>query len=447
MRTVLFILLSLCLTRVSALPLLDRPYPLPADFDEVITIYPDHENTATKRFYWIVPSNARIFKNPVTNKLAFGLTHSGVSSFDPDGITVLLNVTMQPYIDPKALQNAKKLITEADAKDGAQSFFNFIVPKESTARLLVGGQPYDWNFEKRTAVAGGAVEAGFPFQIKVDKSIDVRALTQAGGDDASTFGVQFTMKYLGIGDRIHATVTANFKEVYKHFKAVVQASGWFGLVKGRASREWQTLRSSDLVKVTVHQGTQAQVDSILPKMIIDKLMTQLTERSGFFARQLKPSGLGNVEAPGGGGIWGWSVSGATAFESMDEERELKVEIDMQFTREQEIEFGMSFPSGGPELRSYVKNLTDTDKPYPTAEDFKKIKQQHQVCRSNNIKALNKLLANQSITKEQHAAWMKEAMEKGCIVDFTFSEDQMNLILKSDKELRPMIIEMLKVKHE
>src|SRR5262249_55497079 len=155
---------------------------------------------------WIVPSTARIVKN-ADGKLAFGLVHSGVSSFDPDGINALLTVTVQPYVDAASLTKAKKLVERRTP--GAT--FSYVNPNEMTCRLLIGGQFVDWDGKQRTVVNGGTVEAGIPFQFKVTNSFDVRALSQAGGPDANTLGAQFTMKYRGIGKRIHFKVTAKYE--------------------------------------------------------------------------------------------------------------------------------------------------------------------------------------------------------------------------------------------
>src|SRR6187401_1845020 len=86
----------------NALPKLEEPVPLPADFDDIVTIYPD--NGQAKQ-YWIVPSTARIVRKP-DGKLSFGLVHSGISSYDPDGLSALLTVTFQPYIDQASLTKA-----------------------------------------------------------------------------------------------------------------------------------------------------------------------------------------------------------------------------------------------------------------------------------------------------------------------------------------------------
>src|SRR6185369_3094808 len=69
------------------LPKLNAPVELPSTFDGVITVYADSENTNQVRRYWLIPSTARIVRRQ-DGKLAFGLVHSGVSSFDRDGINV-----------------------------------------------------------------------------------------------------------------------------------------------------------------------------------------------------------------------------------------------------------------------------------------------------------------------------------------------------------------------
>lgn len=254
------------------------------------------------------------------------------------------------------------------------------------------------------------------------------------------------MKFPGIGDRVHATVTAHFNQAYEHFKSVVKASGWFGLAKASASSEWQNLKSNDWINVKVHQGRPGQVDSILSKMILDKLMDQLAQRTGFFARRLKPNGLGAVEAPGGGGLWGWGFSAGGGFESVNETSDLVVDIDMQFTRDQEIVFGMSFPSTSAELKPYVKNLTDSKKPFPTSEDFKNISNEHKSCRKENLKALKELLADGSITKEQHTEWVGKAMNNGCAVDYSFSRSEVKMLRNTDPAIKPLVIEAINTKN-
>lgn len=399
------------------LPMLEEPVPLPPTFDGVITLYPDNHNTKEKRDYWMVPSTARIVRNQ-DEKLAFGLVHSGVSSFDSDGINALINVTVQPYVDPKTLQDAKKLVDESARADGATAVnFRFVSPIETTAQLLLGGQYYDWNGKEKTIVKGGAIEAGIPFQVKLEnKSFDVRTLAQAGGDDGSTFGVLYTMKFNGVRNRCDFDVTANFRETYEHFKAEVKAHGWWGAAKGAAKVEWQTLVSKGIVKLNLRQCRQEDFDKFDVSKILASFMEQISSRTGFFAKELKPNGL--PDAPGGGGVWGWGASVGGGFEKTDETKELVFSVDAQYTVEEEIAYGMSFPSGGPELKKYVKNISDTTKPYPTSDDFKAISTQHKECRNKNIAALKSLLADGTISQNLYDQLIEKTMSKGCYVDYS-----------------------------
>jgi hypothetical protein len=403
-------------SQAAALPMLEEPIPLPASFEGVITIYPDNHNTTQIRNYWLVPSTARLVRNP-DKKLAFGLVHSGVSSFDPDGINVLVTATVQPYVDAPTLAQAERLVEDQAKKEGATSVnFRYIAPTETTAEILIGGQHYDWSGKDKTTVKGGLVEAGIPFQVKVNKSFDVRAITQAGGDNASTLGVLYTMKFNGVRNRCDFDVTADFSEAFKHFKAEISASGWYGAVKGHGKVEWQSLVDSGIAKLTVRQCRQEDLDKFDYTKILNSFLEQIANRSGFFARQLQPSGL--PDAPGGGGLWGWGVSAGGGYESYDVTQKLVYAVDAQFTVEDEINFGMSFPSGGPELVSYVKNITDTNKPYPTSDDFKSIATQHKQCRSNNITALKKLLADGTINQGLYDQLIEKAITQGCYVDYS-----------------------------
>ncbi len=399
----------------NALPELEEPVELPASFEGIITVYPDNHNTTETRSYWLVPSTARIVRNQ-NDKLAFGLVHSGVSSFDPDGVNALLNVTAQPYIDEKTLNDAKKLIEQQAMSEGAKNVrFRFVSPTETSAQILIGGQYYDWSGDDKTVVKGGAVEAGIPFQVKIDDNFDVRALVQAGGDDASTFGVLYTMKFNGVGDRCHFAVVADFQETFKHFKASVSASGWFGLVKAAATTEWQELNSKGAVKLEVYSCKKETLDEWDPKELVNGLMELLQQRTGFFAKRLQAGSL--PDAPGGAGRWGWGFSAGGGFTGYDDKRELRLEIDAQYTREQEIAFGMSFPSGGPELKRYVKNLTDSKKPYPTSDDYKRIRDQHRDCRNKNLSALKKLKDDGVISDELYDELVQESIKEGCYVDY------------------------------
>lgn len=420
--TLLAAAVALLATPGFALPQLERPYPLPANFSGVITVYPDNDNTTAVRRYWIIPSLARICRKQ-NGKLAFGLVHSGVSSFDVDGINALLDASFQPYVDDKTLNEAKKLIETEAKKDGATSVsFNFVVPTETTIQMLVGGQFFDWNGNTKTVVKGGSVEACIPFQVKVKDSFDVRALTQAGGPDAATFGALFTMKFRGVGNRFHATVTAKFEETYKHLSARVKASGWFGLVNADLKYEWQELLKSGAVTYKIWEGTEDQLKQFNLQFIFETLFKAMTERTGAFAQQLKPGGL--PDAPGGGGFWGFSLSAGGGFEQYTDKTDIVVDVDAQFTREQELVFGMNFPSGGAELVNYVKNLTDTGKPFPTADDFKQQKAQHQVCRTNNLAALKKLHDEGTIDDQTYRELVAKAIERGCYVDYTVADTKM-----------------------
>jgi hypothetical protein len=282
-----------------ALPMIEEPVPLPAAFTGVVTIMPDSHNTATHRSYWLVPSVARIVRNQ-DQKLSFGLVHSGISGFDPDGINALLNITVQPYVDEATLAEAKRLVEEQARANGAEEVgFRFVAPTEMTAQILVGGQFYDCNGQDKATIAGGSIEAGIPFQVNINKSFDVRALSQAGGDDASTIGALFTMRYNGVGNRCHFFVTANVKEIFEHWKAQVSGTAWWGLVRANAAAEWQNLQTNGLAKLTVVQCEETTLAKYDPNKILDGLMEQVSNRTGFFAKRLQASGL--PDAPGGVG--------------------------------------------------------------------------------------------------------------------------------------------------
>jgi len=395
----------------NALPKLEEPVPLPADFDDIVTIYPD--NGQAKQ-YWIVPSTARIVRKP-DGKLSFGLVHSGISSYDPDGLSALLTVTFQPYIDQASLTKAKNLITQ----NVPGATFSFVNPIETTCRLLIGGQYVDWNGQTKTVIAGGLVEAGIPIQFKTVENLDVRALSQSGGGDANTIGASFTMKYRGVGKKIHFKLTAKYEQTLTHFKAAASGSGWFGLVKAKARTEWTDFKDKPFVNLEVIEGTQADVDNYMEKYgaqkLLNTLLEQLANRTGMFARTVQPTNL--PDAPGGGGIFGWGISAGGGFEKSTSTSDLVYEVSMSFTEEREIAFGMTFPSSSEDLKPYVKNLTDTNKPFPTGEDYKQISNQNAQCMTNNLVALKSLLDAGLLPQSVYLSLVSDAVTKGCHVKF------------------------------
>ena len=143
-----------------------------------------------------------------------------------------------------------------------------------------------------------------------------------------------------------------------------------------------------------------------------------------FAKQLQPGGL--PDAPGGGGLWGWGVSAGGGFEHYDQNAQLTYAVDAQYTVEEEVSYGMSFPAGGKELETYVKNITDTGKPFPTSDDYKKISAQHKTCRENNITALKKLLSDGTIDQNLYSQLIEKAISKGCSVDYSVEKIETNL---------------------
>jgi hypothetical protein len=408
----LLVLMFLPAGKSFALPLLEQPVPLPADFQGVITIYPDSQNTSAIRRYWLVPSTARIVRGS-DGKLGFGLHHSGLTSLDPAGVNALLTVTVQPYVDDSTLARAKSLVNDRARSEGATSVtFSFVTPREMKAWLMVGGHPSDfWKGTGSEATQGGTVEAGYVFQVRVSDDFDVRALTQAGADAASTIGARFTMKFDGLTDRCSFSVTAKFKEVYDHYKLVVSGSGWFGLTRATGKVEWQSLKGQNWVHFQSAGCSDVTIEKYYGMKLVDALLTQLAARTGQFAPQIHPSGL--PDAPGGGGIFGWSFNAGGGYEHVDEERDLEYSVNIQDRVTEEIAFGMSFPTASTDLLPYIKNLTDTDKPLPTGADIKKVAVENKACITEKIAFLKGLFDQGSISQAFYQSQVANAVSRGC----------------------------------
>ncbi|HVL66348.1 MAG TPA: hypothetical protein VM364_03705 [Vicinamibacterales bacterium] len=435
LNVVLVLLLAACSLPRSAygLPLLESPVPLPASFDGVITIYPDSANTKEIRRYWLVPSTARIVRSSQSNLLEFGMVHSGLTltpngKLDPDGVRGLLTLTVQPYVDPKTMADAKRLIDETARKEGATSVtFSFVTPREMKGWLMVGGHPSDfWGSGGALAAAGGTIEAGYVFQISLKEGFDVRALTQAGGDAASTLGVRFSLRFTGMTNPCRFSVTAQFKELYEHFKASVSASGWFGLARASAATEWQKLKGAAFVKFKNDGCNEQTIEKYHAMKLIDNLLTQLAQKTGQFAPAIRPKGLPN--APGGGGIFGWSFNASAGYEKVDEDREITYAVDIQTQVDDEITFGMSFPTAATELRPHLKNLTDSSKPLPTAADIEQVANANRHCVRDRIAWLRELYDLGAISKEFLQQEVQASVKKGCAAGMPPHTDALKALL-------------------
>jgi hypothetical protein len=397
----------------SALPLLEQAYPLPASFDGVITIYPDSDNTPTVHRYWLVPNTARIKRKDHSTDLELGFSHGGLTRMETFGIKALLSVTIQPYVDDQTLQSAKKLITDADAKTGASSSFNYIGPTSTTAYIMVGGHPGDFFGDSaKQTIAGGSVDAGIPFQVLLSDEFDVRTITQRGGDKASLVGARFKMAFDGLTDKCSFTITAHFDQVYEHFKQQVAASGWFGLVGGNEAVEWQNLKSQPWVKFTQKACSDETLDRYYGREVLKSFLDQLTSKTGYFAPQLKPNGLPN--APGSPGIFGWSLSVGGGYEQTSETVDLSYSVDVQSRVSREIEFGMSFVVASDELKPYIKNISDTNKPIPTSDDIAAVAAQHEACSIKRQALLDQLYSKGAITQQFYQQQSALVFKNGCV---------------------------------
>lgn len=409
-------------TPLHALPLIQQPVSLPANFEGVVTMYPDSANTAQVRRYWIVPSTARIVsapdpQNPTRKVLQFGLQHQGLTSFEQDGVRALLTTTIQPYVDDTTLNQAKQLVEMQAKSEGAtQVTFSFIAPKQTSAWLMVGGHPSDfWTGTAAVKVNGGSVDAGIPFQIQIgdrpDSSFDVRALTQAGAGQASTIGARFEMSFDALADPCSFSITADFNQTYTHFKAAVQASGWFGLAKANVKTEWQNLQGQPFVHLDKHGCSDETLEKFEAKKVLESFLEQLTSQTGFFAPQIHPTGL--PDAPGGGGLFGWSVGVGGGYESVVEHRQLQYSVNDQSLVTETITFGFSFPTASAELAPYVNNLSDTGKPFPTSDDIKAVAKQNDKCTTDRITLLTNLHTGGAISNDFYQQQVQAALTRGC----------------------------------
>jgi hypothetical protein len=209
---------------------------------------------------------------------------------------------------------------------------------------------------------------------------------------------------------------AKFTETYTHLLARVKASGWFGLATADLKTEWQTLTKLPGISLVEKGCSDDQVQTYHLTDIFNNLFNAVNNRTGLFAKELKPSGL--PDAPGGGGLFGWSVSVGGGFESYTDQTDFHIDLSLQDKQEKELVYGLNFPAGGKEMEAYVKNLTDSDKPFPSSADFLAQKAQHDACRKANVASLQSLLKSGTINQSLYDQLISNAIQQGCHVDYT-----------------------------
>lgn len=421
------ILFCLYAPRAFALPKVDEPVPIGEEFDDVITIYPDSLNQAR---YWLVPSRARI---PVTDGApAFGLTHSGISDFDVDGVRALLTVTFQPYVDEKALTKAKASVKEWAVKQGRpEPTFSFVTPTETTCEILIGGQRLTWSGKPDALFLGGSIDAGIPFQVAITNQWDVRALAQADGGDTHLFGVLYTMKFDCVRRPVKFTVRAKLSDTLDYVQERVNKSQWWGLSKKSSVKEWQDFRNTAKVELVVESGTEEDVAKFHAAEILQQFTEAVNNRSGAFARSLPPPGVGAAPTVTGGvsgalaGVWGYRLASGwgTGVGRTEIRQRLdvvhEVRVDAQFTKQHAIIFGNTFAlsEDGP-LKNNLKNLTDGKIRFPSSDQFKAYQARIQKAMTDNRVVLATLKAQKKIDDKLYEELMATAIRGGPYVDLS-----------------------------
>jgi hypothetical protein len=172
------------------------------------------------------------------------------------------------------------------------------------------------------------------------------------------------------------------------------------------------------VKLKVIKGKQADVDKYMEKYgaqaILTRLGEQLQQRTGMFSRTIQSANL--PDAPEAGFLgWGLSVGGGYA--NIKDKSNIEFEYDLQFTREHELEFGASFANGGKQFEQYTKNLTHTNIPFPTSDDYKKRAEEEAKAIERGLKKLKDWRQMDLISEEEYQKLKDELLKQGAFSKF------------------------------
>ena len=375
----------------SAMPKIAEPVPLnPENLNALITIYPDDQNP---KQFWLVPNSVRIVERD--GRLRFGLVHSGISGWDPDGIRALVTMTVQPYVDESTLKQARDSIK----RNVPDATFSFVSPKRTEAYLLIRGTRVLVSGKPDGKAIGGTIDAGLPIQILVNQSFDVRSLAQAAGANrsADVLGVDYEMFIDASVPDVAFEVTADLVAVGDYVAERVSKSSWWGLSRSTSVSDWKDFKEKAGVEVKIIRGTTEALEKYHLREIQESLLKQAADRTGMFQRTVPPPDQ-QLPVVNGGMIiphqWGWAVAGwgtgRGRWEAHTrEERKLVYTVDASKTIEHSIEFGTTFDLGeNSRLRDHVKNLTDTNKPWPSSDDFLNYQKEILQKQAENLALLN-----------------------------------------------------------
>ncbi len=309
-------------------PILDAVVGLP--HPELVTVYPDNSDP---NLYYFVPTSVALVREGEDVRL--GVQYWGLTGSDPAGVGAALTFSVEPaYDNVKVDEVAEHLKTvNKDAR------FAFPALTKSKMEVVLNGAffPDKQDTTKPMSTKGGTVDATQAFSIALN-GVGARAFAQGVAEDSDVLGARYTYSFLGIEKRLHAEITANYKKIYTHFSTAGSGSAWWGMAKANWSADWQKLRQNESIVVRILEGGETDTDEYMLEVFKSLVNAQINGQ-GIFKPILKPA---NLSAKPEAQKFGWGFSASTAWEKIDEEKNLKFVIDKQKLGEREFQVGLTF---------------------------------------------------------------------------------------------------------
>lgn len=344
--------------------------------------------------------------------IRFGFQHFGITAEDGQGSGGNLTFTIEPTWDKAAVAAATAEIkkTRPNASLAAipieKSYFDIIMTSNFSSDatyvtpppllddltikysqtlkdlgVSVTGISGDATQNVLESIGGSGAYGQQAFTTKLTNLGGRLSVATDGGGSSDFFGVRFRYMVKGVTPKFKASLKVKWKKSFEHFHAKFGGGYWFW----RSSQviDIQTMKQSGAIELTVLEGAVDDKADTLLNTVFESLVNARINGTGMFAPQLRPAAAGGGGGGDIGSLFGWSFNSNSSFQKLDESVEQEFIIDKSQIQHRAYNVGGSFGALCKSYPAKFMNLTEPDKPCPTADDLKKLATRSLSCWKNN----------------------------------------------------------------
>lgn len=361
-------------------------------------IYTIYKDASDPNVYWVPYDSIRIVKDADGTAL-LSMVHWGITSPDVDGTGASLTFTAEPSFQDERMRKAIQAIKSANpaAKFAplpiADSEYELIMDDRfvygSTARkhaALQGKAPQGTEIAipvteipgvtistgaadipvpetEREPKVGGAGAAPQAFSMQLER-LGGRAIAAERSTGAQGIVVRYRYKVVGVGPRLLARLTVQWKKLLRQFQADASVSAYGGAVNANLRAAYQSLKKSGAVSLEILDGGVSENDGLdaYIKELYDIIAKAYINGTGIFQAELKPASAPDLPKGTLAKAGGWGANASIFAQELSEELSSTFEIDKKELAEQWFSVGFSLGSACEQGSVNFTNLTDSDAP-------------------------------------------------------------------------------------